>query len=112
MVFGNVSMMTDESAIYPTIGREFAGHDTVRHGTFEYVRGEVHVNTAESFFALLKRGLIGTFHAVSKRHLHRYVNEFAFRWNHRRADDGERTAAAIRGADGKRMRYRQPSKPQ
>jgi len=80
----------------------------VRHAVREYARGNVHVNTAESFFALLKRGLVGTFHAVSKRHLHRYVNEFAFRWNHRRVEDGERTVAAIRGAVGKRLTYKQP----
>ena len=72
--------------------------------------GTVHVNTAESFFALLKRGLIGTFHAVSRHHLHRYVNEFQFRWNHRKVDDGARTVAAIRGAEGKRLYYRDPRK--
>jgi transposase-like protein len=100
---------TDELSSYRGIGREFAGgHQTVRHSLREYARGDVHVNTAESFFALLKRGLIGTFHAVSRRHLHRYVNEFAFRWNHRKEDDGARTVAAIRGAEGKRLRYREP----
>lgn len=102
-------LYTDELSSYRGIGREFAGgHHTVRHSTREYARGDVHVNTAESFFALLKRGLIGTFHAVSRRHLHRYVNEFAFRWNHRKADDGARTVAAIRGAEGKRLLYRHP----
>jgi transposase-like protein len=107
----SAAIHTDELSSYRGIGEHFAGgHHTVRHSTFEYVRGDVHVNSAESFFALLKRGLIGTFHAVSKRHLHRYVNEFAFRWNYRRANDGERTVAAIRGADGKRLRYRAPSK--
>ena len=100
---------TDELSSYHGIGRKFAGgHQTVRHSVREYARGDVHVNTAESFFALLKRGLIGTFHAVSRRHLHRYVNEFAFRWNHRKVDDGARTAAAIRGAEGKRLFYRDP----
>ncbi len=100
---------TDELSSYRGIGKHFAGgHHTVRHSTYEYVRGDVHVNTAESFFSLLKRGMIGTFHAVSKRHLHRYVNEFAFRWNHRKADDGARTVAAIRGAEGKRLMYRDP----
>jgi transposase-like protein len=100
---------TDELSSYRGIGKHFAGgHHTVRHSLREYARGDVHVNTAESFFALLKRGLIGTFHAVSKRHLHRYVNEFAFRWNHRKEDDGARTVAAIQGAEGKRLMYRQP----
>ena len=100
---------TDELSSYKGIGRHFAGgHHTVRHSLREYALRGVHVNTAESFFSLLKRGLIGTFHAVSKRHLHRYVNEFAFRWNHRKEDDGARTVAAIRGAEGKRLRYREP----
>ena len=100
---------TDELSSYRGIGQHFAGgHHTVRHSIREYARGDVHVNTAESFFALLKRGLIGTFHAVSRKHLHRYVNEFAFRWNHRKEDDGARTVAAIRGAEGKRLRYREP----
>jgi hypothetical protein len=65
----------------------------------------VHTNTAESFFALLKRGHFGTFHQLSKKHLSRYCDEFAFRWNHRKVSDGERTTAAIRGAEGKRLRY-------
>lgn|SRR5574341_119758 len=100
---------TDEWASYAGIGKSFAGgHHTVRHSVREYARHGVHVNTAESFFALLKRGLVGTFHAVSRKHLHRYVNEFAFRWNHRKEDDGARTVAAIRGAEGKRLRYREP----
>ncbi len=107
----SAAIHTDELSSYRGIGKHFAGgHHTVRHAVREYARGNVHVNTAESFFALLKRGLVGTFHAVSKRHLHRYVNEFAFRWNHRRVEDGERTVAAIRGAVGKRLMYKQPRK--
>jgi len=65
----------------------------------------VYTNTAESYFALLKRALHGAFHWVSMKHLGRYCDEFAFRWNHRHATDGERTEAAIRGADGKRLTY-------
>lgn len=108
-VHPSAAIHTDELASYRGIGKHFAGgHHTVRHSVREYARGNVHVNSAESFFALLKRGLIGTFHAVSKRHLHRYVNEFAFRWNQRHVEDGARTVAAIRGAVGKRLMYRQP----
>jgi transposase-like protein len=101
-------IMTDGYRIYRTIGKHFASHDAVRHDLGEYVRGEVYSNTAESFFAILKRGLYGTFHAVSKKHLHRYVNEFQYRWNTRYNTDGERIAQAIKGADGKRLRYYQP----
>ena len=78
----------------------------------EYVRGDAHVNTAESFFALLKRGVYGNFHAVSEKHLQRYVNEAAFKWNNRvklGIDDTTRANNAIRGAAGKRLMYRQPN---
>jgi transposase-like protein len=102
-------IMTDENNAYRGIGPEFqGGHDTVCHSTGEYARGDVWTNTAESSFALLKRGLYGTFHAVSKHHLHRYVAEFDFRWNARKMNDGERTSLAIKGAEGKRLMYSEP----
>ncbi len=69
----------------------------------QYVRGDVHTNTVEGFFALLKRGIIGTFHSVSRKHLHRYLAEFEFRYNARKMEDGERTALAIRSSEGKRL---------
>ena len=96
---------TDESNIYPRVGELFAGHETVNHSKGEYVRGSASTNTVESFFALLKRGHYGTFHQMSKQHLHRYVREFEFRWNHRKTGDSERRDAAIRGAEGKRLIY-------
>ena len=103
-------IITDENKGYFGIGKEFTGgHEAVNHSAKEYVRGDVYTNTAESFFSLLKRGFYGTFHSVSKKHLHRYINEFEFRWNTRKIDDGDRTAAAIRGADGKRLMYREPT---
>lgn len=64
-------------------------------------------NANPTNFALLKRGHYGSFHQLSKKHLHRYVNEFAFRWNHRKTSDGERMVAAILGAEGKRLLYKQ-----
>jgi transposase-like protein len=106
----NATLMTDEWASYRVVGREFkGGHETVNHGTMEYSRGDAHVNTAESFFAIIRRGLHGIYHSVSKQHLHRYLNEFAFRFNGRKLDDGERTAMAIRGAEGKRLYYKAPA---
>jgi hypothetical protein len=65
------------------------------------------VNCAESFFSLIKRGLLGTFHAVSKEHLHRYCDEFAFRWDTRKLNDGERVAEAVKRTEGKRLTYDQ-----
>ena len=70
------------------VGREFAGgHHRVDHGGGEYARGEAHVNTAESFFALLKRGIMGSFHKVSRKYLPLYVAEFEFRYNNRNNPD-------------------------
>ncbi len=70
------------------------------------MRGDAHVNNCESFFALLKRGLMGSFHHVSRKHLGRYANEFAFRWDTRKVTDTERVEATLRLADGKRLMYR------
>jgi transposase-like protein len=75
-------LMTDAWRGYIMVGREFAGgHERVDHGSGEYAQGEAHVNTAESFFALLKRGIVGSFHHVSQEHLERYCDEFSFRWS-------------------------------
>lgn len=102
-------LITDEFNAYKRIGKEFKnGHEVVNHSRKEYARGDVYTNTAESFFALLKRGMYGTFHAVSKKHLHRYIQEFRYRWNTRKLDDGERLSKAIQQADGKRLMYREP----
>jgi len=76
------------------------------------VRGDVHTNTVEGFFSLLKRGIVGTFHHVSKGHLHRYCDEFAFRYSNRVAlgvNDNDRAALLVLSAEGKRLTYRQPS---
>jgi transposase-like protein len=101
-------IMTDELPSYRGIGKDFkGGHKTVNHGLGEYARGPVNVNSAESYFALLKRGIHGTFHHVSKKHLARYCDEFSFRWSQRKTTDGERTVAAIQGSEGKRLMYRQ-----
>ena len=106
-VHPKAAIHTDELNLYKGIGQEFAGgHQTVNHSIGEYARGAVNTNTAESFFALLKRGVHGTFHHISKTHLHRYCDEFSFRWDERKVTDGERTVAAIKGAEGKRLIYK------
>lgn len=101
---------TDGFAMYHNIFYPYARHDVVNHSMREYVKrnkdGTVaHVNTCESFFAVMKRGLHGIFHAVSKKHLHRYCGEFEFRWNNRNMNDGDRTVAAVQNAAGKRLSY-------
>ena len=103
----SATIMSDEWPSYRGIGKDFAGgHQFVSHKEKEYSRGGVSTNTAESSFALLKRGIMGIYHSVSKEHLHRYVSEFDFRWNTRRLNDGDRTVAIMQGAKGKRLPYR------
>lgn len=100
-------IMTDSFRSYQGLAKEYASHETVNHAD-EYVRGDVHTNTAENYFSILKRGLNGTYHHVSKAHLHRYLSEFDFRYNNREGhgvDDAERTRRAIQGAAGKRLMY-------
>ena len=112
LILTNVSrdshLMTDESTVYTRVGREFAGHTTVIHSRNEYVRkgGFAHSNTAENFFSIFKRGVIGTYHHMSEAHLGRYCREFDFRYNTRQFTDAERTDIAIVGAIGKRLTYR------
>jgi transposase-like protein len=102
-------IMTDEASHYTLVGREFAEHGVVSHGIGEYVRGDVHSNTIEGYFSIVKRGLTGTYHHVSKQHLKRYMCEFDFRYNYRKTDDMTRTMEALRGISGKRMMYRDSS---
>jgi transposase-like protein len=109
----DATIMTDELASYTGLADSFAGHETVNHSADEYVRKlkggtKAHTNTAESFFALIKRGHYGIFHQLSKKHLHRYIQEFSFRWCHRKETDGERMIAAILGVVGKKLFYHQP----
>ncbi len=111
MVNQQATIMTDEWPSYWGIGLEFAGgHGVVNHRLGQYVNGIISTNTAESYFALLKRGIHGVFHHISKQHLARYCHEFSFRWNYRKVSDGERTEAAIKGAFGKRLTYRKAGK--
>lgn len=100
-------VMTDEYQTYRRITRDGYRHETVCHSAGEYARGEVHTNSAEGFFAILKRGINGVFHSVSRKHLHRYLSEFEFRYNTRRCEDGHRIALAIQAADGRRLTYRE-----
>ncbi len=102
-------LITDEARVYKKIGKEFAGHESVNHSAGEYARGDVTTNTVESSFAILKRGLYGTFHHVSEAHLQRYATEFDFRWNTRQKlgySDTDRAAIALKGIEGKRLIYR------
>jgi len=103
---------TDQAGVYIGLKKHFKQHAIVNHSVDEYARknadGSVaHVNTCESFFSLLKRGVAGSFHHVSREHLHRYATEFTFRWNNRKTTDGKRMEVAIGQTEGKRLTYRQ-----
>ena len=102
------TLMTDEASYYTKVGREFAAHEIVRHGIGEYGRGEFHTNTIEGCFSVFKRGMKGVYQHCDKKHLHRYVAEFEFRYNNRVANgiaDGERANRALSGIVGKRLTY-------
>ena len=117
------ALSTDNWCGYKPVGREFKHHGAVDHKSGTYaVTSEVvrytwhritakwHSNTAENFFSIFKRGVIGTFHHLSEAHLHRYCREFDFRYNTRTMTDAERTVEALKGARGKRLMYRQPNR--
>ncbi len=93
---------------YSGIGKRFGAHHTVNHSANEYARlgSYIHINTAENFFSIVKRGITGSFHHVSEAHLHRYMVEFDFRYNNRTISDAERMSKSISGIVGKRLTYR------
>jgi transposase-like protein len=101
------TLMTDDARMYWSIGREFAAHGTTLHAGREFARpGGIHSNTAENFFSILKRGVIGTYHHWSAQHMHRYLAEFDFRYSTKDITDGERSDKALKGIVGKRLTYR------
>lgn len=100
---------TDEHGAYQGIGDEYrGGHHTVNHSADEFARDSVTSNSVESYFALLRRGLTGSFHHVSEQHLAKYCDEFSFRWSARQMSDGARTVEAIKSSEGRRLTYRSP----
>ena len=104
-------LMTDESGVYRSADKHFAGHGTTNHGAGEYVDAEIpqiHSNTVEGYFSIFKRGMKGVYQHCGEQHLHRYLAEFEFRYNNREAlgcNDGDRATAALRGVVGKRLTY-------
>ena len=105
---------TDEHAAYKIALKDYKRHDRVNHGRYEYARHNLdgtvsHVNTCESFFSLLKRGVFGSWHCISAEHLSKYASEFEYRWNTRKCTDGERMVEFMPLIAGKRLMYRQPA---
>ena len=105
------TLATDEGVWYGRPGREFAAHITVVHRNKEYVRGAASTNTVEGYFSIFKRGMKGVYQHCSEKHLPRYLAEFDFRYSNRvrlGVDDATRAELAIKGAEGRRLTYRQP----
>jgi transposase-like protein len=99
---------TDEGGAMKKGAGQFDRHDYVNHSIGEYVRGDVHTNTIEGYFSIMKRGIYGTFHHISQQHLKRYLAEFDYRYNEREAlgvSDAERMAKSVKGIVGKRLTY-------
>jgi transposase-like protein len=104
------ALMTDDSHFYKPVGKEFASHESVNHSEEEYVRGLAHTNTIEGYFSIFKRGMRGIYQHCGEQHLKRYLVEFDFRYNHRASlgwNDQQRTIAALKGIDGRRLTYQQ-----
>lgn len=99
------TIYTDEHVSYQGLKYVYKQHETITHGEKEYVRGNVHTNTIESFWALLKRGIVGIYHHVGKKHLNKYVDEFEFRYNNRHIHDVERFSSMLSCCNG-RLMYR------
>lgn len=104
------TLMTDELAVYDWFGSKMRRHYRVNHSAGEYAREQdgvtAHVNTAEGFFGLFKRAIVGIHHQVSPKHVHRYVAEHNFRYNRRRDDTATRIARCLIGRHG-RLRLRE-----
>jgi transposase-like protein len=106
----DATIMTDSGTVLrgALMGRD---HHQVNHQSKEFVRFDqglrITTNTIEGFFGILKRGISGVYHHVAVQHLHRYLHEFDFRYNHRKITDGERTVALIKRVEGKRLMYKQ-----
>ena len=108
-------VMTDEASYYNQLQAHFAGHGYTRHGAGQYVDYDdptIHTNTIEGAFSIFKRGMKGVYQHCGKKHLHRYVAEFEFRYTNRVAtgvNDGERNVRALAGIVGKRLTYQGPN---
>jgi len=102
----DATIMTDEWTAYNGLKKHFASHKRVNHGRKEYVRGSTHTNSIESFWALFKRGYVGTYHSMSPKHLNKYIDEFEFRLNSKDITDPARLSAMLNVCEG-RLTYNQ-----
>ncbi len=99
------AVYTDELMSYEGLASDYE-HQVINHAE-QYADGVVHTNSLENFWSLLKRGLGGTYVSVEPFHLFRYLDEQSWRYNNRKATDGERFALAMAGTIGKRVMYKE-----
>ncbi len=107
------ALHTDESVLYPSLGKKLSAHETIHHAKKEYARGKgadlVTTNSVEGFFGVFKRGFNGIYQHCGEQHFQRYLDEYTFRYNNRirlGVTDERRAAKAIKGIEGKRLTYR------
>ena len=100
------TVYTDEHKGYNPIAVEY-DRKSVKHSLGEYVDGQIHINGMESFWSMLKRGYIGTYHRLSDKHLQRYADEFAGRHNKRLLATMEQIGKTVDGMMGKRLKYKE-----
>lgn len=100
---------TDEFRTYRRLKKDYV-HFSIDHSRGEYVNGNIHTNTIESFWAIFKRGIVGIYHHISPKHLDRYCNEFAFRYNTKDESETDRFNIAVSSVNGKRLKYEELTK--
>jgi len=101
------TMVSDDWRPYRALPKHGFNHEYVNHSAKEYVRGNFHTNGIEGYWSQLKRGIIGIYHQVSKKHLHRYCDEFTYRYNTRKETESQRFESAIKESIGVRIKYHQ-----
>lgn len=98
-------MVTDETRHYHSSLNTDFFHVSINHGSGQYVSGCFTTNNIENFWSTLKRGIIGIYHFVSPKHLHRYATEFEYRYNNRKDTGVDKFETSLQGADAKRLKY-------
>lgn len=101
----NAMVITDGFGAYNNIDKNFKQHVVINHAKGEYVNGRFHTNSIEGFWSQLKRGIVGVYHFTSKKHLHRYCNEYGYRYNYRNLDSNAKFAHAIAATSNARITY-------
>lgn len=114
-LYDDSRLVTDGASVYKTVMPFAHQHESVDHSKHEWARGDVHTNTLEGFFSIFKRGLVGVYQRMDRKHLDRYLAEFDFRQNTRTKlgiNDTQRMDIAVAGAKGKRLTYKGPNSSQ